>query len=63
LPDPKKFKDKQDFMSVCMHQVKTIEGEPQDVAVSKCLGQWNSKGKKKSASDKIRDLSKELLSL
>lgn len=63
MPDPKDFKDKQDFMSECIHQVKTIEDEPQDEAVGRCLGMWRGKGKKKQvlASDIIRDLAKRLI--
>ena len=65
MPDPKKYKDKQVFMEDCMHQVKTVEGEPQEKAVSKCLGMWGSKGdsKKKCASELIRKLSRKLLSI
>jgi|WetSurMetagenome_2_1015567.scaffolds.fasta_scaffold796238_2 hypothetical protein len=62
MPDPKKFKEKQEFMDSCMHQVKTVEGEPQDKAVSKCLGLWGSKNKKKKcASELIREQAGKLL--
>lgn len=50
MPDPKKFKDKQKWMAECMHQVKKVEGKPQDQAVAICLSQWRNKDKKKKAS-------------
>lgn len=61
MPNPKKYKDKSKFMGDCMHQVKKVEGEPQDKAVAICLNMWAEKGKKKSAADYLRALSKELL--
>jgi hypothetical protein len=61
LPNPVKYKDKSKFMEDCMHQVKTVEGEPQEVSVGKCLGMWKNKEKKKKcASDIIRELSNRL---
>jgi hypothetical protein len=52
MPDPAKYKDKQDFMGDCMHQVKKVEGEPQNVAVGKCLGMWRSEHEGKKSSKK-----------
>lgn len=64
MPDPAKYKDKQKFMADCMHQVKTVEGKPQNEAVAQCLIMWKSKKKKKKcASELIRELSNKLMSL
>jgi hypothetical protein len=58
MPNPKDFNDQNDWMDVCMHQVKTVEGKGQAEAVAQCLAIWRDKGKKKkkSASDIIREL-------
>jgi hypothetical protein len=67
MPDPKNYgkKDKQKFMEDCMHQVKTVEGKPQEQAVAQCLAIWRGKGKKKKkcASEVIRELAGKLLSV
>lgn len=64
MPNPKKYTDQNVFMDDCMHQVKTVEGEPQKKAVGKCLGMWAEKGKsKKCASELIRELAKKLLEI
>ena len=68
MPNPNKYTDKQKFMEDCMHQVKTVEGKPQEQAVAQCLAMWRGKGKKKKkekkcASDLIRDLSQKLLDI
>ena len=62
MPDPSKFTDKAKWMDVCMHQVKTVEGESQAVAVAKCLAMFRDKGKKKKkcASDILRKIAEEL---
>jgi len=57
MPDPKRFKNKEDFMAACMHKVKKEEGKPQDQSVAQCLNMWerrNKKKKKKKASKAIR---------
>lgn len=62
MPNPADYKNQNLFMDDCMHQVKTVEGEPQDTSVAKCLGMWRGKGKKKeSAADIVRGLAKQLL--
>jgi hypothetical protein len=61
MPDPNKYKDKHDFMNDCMHQTRKVENEPQDKAVAICLNMWKEKGKKKSAADYLRFLSRELM--
>lgn len=68
MPNPSKYTDKQKFMEDCMHQVKTVEGKPQERSVAQCLAMWRSKGKKKKkekkcASDLIRGLSQKLLEI
>lgn len=45
MPDPKKFKTEEEWMSACMHQVKTVEGKPQDQAVAQCLNMWRNRDK------------------
>jgi hypothetical protein len=64
MPNPANYKDRSKFMEDCMHQVKTIEGEPQEKAVAKCLGMWGNKDKKKKcASDLIREISQRLFKI
>ena len=68
MPNPAKYKDKHKFMGDCMHQVKTVEGKPQDQAVAQCLAMWREKGKKKKkdkkcASEIIRELAAKLNSI
>lgn len=67
MPNPDKYSDKQKFMDDCMHQVKKVEGKPQDQAVGQCLSMWREKGKKKKkkkcASDILRKLSDKIAEL
>ena len=62
MPDVSKFKSKNDWMDACMHQVKKVEGKPQNEAVGRCLGEWAGKGKKKKkcASDILRKIAEEI---
>lgn len=69
MPDPNKYKDQRSFMDDCMHQVKKVEGNPQDKSVAMCLSMWRDKGKKKNkdgkskskcASEFLRELAKKL---
>lgn len=50
MPDPKGYKDKQEFMSDCMHQLRKVENKPQDQSVAICLSMWKNRGKKKKSS-------------
>jgi 2'-5' RNA ligase len=43
MPDPQKYKDEKEFMEDCMHQVKKVEGKPQDQALGQCFGMWENK--------------------
>jgi len=63
MPNPKKYKNKNKLMGECMHQVETVEGKPHEQAVAQCLQMWRDKGKKKCASELIRELSYKLSSL
>jgi hypothetical protein len=68
MPDPGEYKNEQDFMSDCMHQVKKVEGKPQDQAVAQCLSMWRQEhgGKKpkkkrsKGAFEIIREIAGRL---
>lgn len=62
MPDPKKYKKKQDFMNDCMHVMRREENRPQDQSVAICLSMWKNRNKDKnnnlrkrsSISDEIR---------
>jgi len=59
MPNPKDFSDQNEWMDACMHQVKKVEGVPQDKAVAQCLAIWRDKDKKKkkkSAADILRGI-------
>lgn len=63
MPDPRKYDDKQEWMSDCMHQTKKVEGKPQDQSVAICLSRWREKGKKKkkkSAAEVLRQVAMEI---
>jgi len=62
MPNPKDFNDQNDWMDACMHQVKKVEGKPQEQAVAQCLAIWRDKGKKKkkkSAAEIIRKIAED----
>lgn len=67
MPNPNDYKDQNSFMDDCMHQVKKVEGTPQDQSVAQCLSMWREKGKKKKkkkcASDILRELSNKIVKL
>jgi hypothetical protein len=64
MPDPKKYKNQNDFMDDCMHQCVRIENKPHEQAVAQCLSVWREKGKKKKcASELILEQSNRLISL
>ena len=46
MPNPKKYKDKKNWMSNCMHQTVTIENKDKDQGLAQCLNQWRQKAKK-----------------
>lgn len=61
MPDPGRYKNKQNWMEDCMHQTKTVEDKPQDQAVAICLNMWRNKDKKKkkAAHEILRELASE----
>lgn len=61
MPNPEDFDSKDSWMDACMHQVKKVEGKPQDQAVAQCLSMWRSKDK--SASVTTCDVKKIVASL
>jgi len=64
MPDPKTFKDKDEWMGACMHQVSKVEGKPHEQSVAVCLDIWRNKDKKKSkkaAYDYLRDLATSII--
>lgn len=69
MPDPKGFKDKDEWMGACMLQLRNVEGKPQDQSVAICLDMWQNKdkkkakgkGSKKAAYDYIRDLATSII--
>ena len=76
MPDPTKFKKKDQWMNACMHQMVKVEGKPQDEAVAVCLDLWRTKDKKTkkktknmkkadevpmSVSDYLRDLAESVI--
>ena len=61
MPNPKDYKDKQEFMSDCMHQTRRKEKMPQDQAVAVCLNMWRDKGKKTAVSKVLRHIGESIL--
>jgi hypothetical protein len=45
MPNPEDYDSKDSWMDACMHEVKTVEGKPQDQAVAQCLSMWRNKDK------------------
>ena len=64
MPNPKNYDNKDDWMGVCMHQLKKNEGKGQGESVAQCLSTWRNKDKKKKkcASEILRHLSASLKS-
>jgi len=56
MPDPKKFKNKDGWMGACMHQLRRVEGKPQDQSVAICLDMWRNKDKKKKKNKKANEV-------
>ncbi|MBD3261459.1 MAG: hypothetical protein GF334_07225 [Candidatus Altiarchaeales archaeon] len=48
MPDPKRYKDEDSFMSDCIPQAKS-EGKKQDQAVAMCLNMYRNRNKKKKS--------------
>jgi|AACY02.16.fsa_nt_gi hypothetical protein len=62
MPDPKRFKNKSNFMDECMHTMRKEEDRPQDQSVAICLDMWRRKDKKKKcASEALRCAAKALM--
>lgn len=62
MPNPGKYDSKNSWMDACMHQVKKVEGKPQNQAVAQCLNMWRNKDKKKkSASYYLRQTALDIL--
>ena len=61
MPNPKNFSNQNDWMDACMHQVRKVEGKPQDQAVVQCLEMWRNKDKKKkSAAQLLREIASSI---
>lgn len=48
MPNPEDYDNKDSWMDACMHQVKKVEGKPQDQAVAQCLSMWRNRDKSAS---------------
>ena len=47
MPDPKRYKDEDSFMSDCMHTTVKEEGKSRDQGVAQCLNMWRNRNKKR----------------
>jgi hypothetical protein len=65
MPDPKKYKDKDSFMKICIPMVlKEGTAKSNDQAVAVCSSMWENRGKKKktkaSVIEELRTIIKEI---